>query len=59
MFRKWGRNEVWKVLKKKTKRKAYNAQKKDRILSGSVIKFHECVHAFVNNDKAKEWSPRQ
>ena len=65
IFRKFGRNIVWKILKKKTtkiikeRKKAYNLQKKEKILDGSVKKFHECVRSFINNDKSKQWSPKQ
>ena len=27
-------------------------------MSGGMNKFHECVRAFINNDKQREWSPR-
>ena len=65
VFRKFGRNVVWKNLKKKTKKlirdscNGYNKKKEDSILAGGSNKFHECVKAFVNNEKKKEWNPRQ
>ena len=65
VFRKWGRNAVWKSLKIKTKKiiserkLGYNVQKKEKILAGTSTKFHDCVRAFINNDKKKDWSPRQ
>ena len=63
MFRKWGRNSVWKQIKKKTtrlirkRRKAYNLQKKAKILSASANGFHDCVKAFVNNENKTGWTP--
>ena len=64
VFRKFGRNRAWKILKKKTKKiikegkEAYNKKKKEGILDGSSKKFHQCVRAFINDDKSKEWNPR-
>ena len=56
---------MWKSLKKKTRRiirnrrGKYNEEKKAKILNGSVNKFHECVKAFINDDKKRNWSPRE
>ena len=64
IFRKFGRNEVWKKMKRKTRRiirdrrRSYNEEKKSRIMTGQANKFHDCVRAFVNNDKKKDWNPR-
>ena len=63
VFRKWGRNEVWKQMKRKTSRlirnrkKAYNLQKKDKIINASKNGFHDCVKAFINNEKEGAWTP--
>ena len=65
IFRKFGRNVVWKALKKKTKKfirdrkRTYDLEKKQKILEGKSNRLHECARAFVNNNKEKTWSPRQ
>ena len=65
VFRKFGRNKAWKSIKNKTRKiikdrkKNYDKKKKEDIMSGKTNKLHDCVRAFVNNDKKKEWSPRQ
>ena len=59
IFRKFGRNVVWRALKRKTKkiirdrRRAYDSKKKEDIMGGKKTKLHKCVKAFVNNDKEK------
>ena len=64
IFREERRNLGGRAVKKRTKKlikerkKAYNKEKKDKILSGGVSRFHECVRAFDNDEKTKEWSPR-
>ena len=49
------------MTKKKIRdrRKQYNKEKKNRILSGNTNRFHECVRTFSSNDKKKNWNPRQ
>ena len=65
VFRKFGRNAVWKRLKAKSRRiirdrkKVYNEQRKEKILKGNIKKFHETVKSFVNADKMNNWSPRE
>ena len=49
IFREEKRSAVWKKLKQMTRRKIkehrkkYNEEKKNKILSGGVNRFHECV----------------
>ena len=37
----------------------YDEEKKTKIMSGSVAGFHDCVKAFVDNEKKKHWTPRE
>ena len=65
IFKKHGRNAAWKAMKKKTRRiirerrKAYNQDKKDKIMRGEPTRFHQCVRALIDNDKKKDWTPLQ
>ena len=65
VFRKWGRNAVWKALKKKTKRliiegkRSHDKEKKTKLHEENINGFYNCVRAFVNDDKKKNWSPRE
>ena len=65
VFRREGRSEEWKKLKKRTRaavkhRKAeHNKKKKEKMLGCESKTFHKCVRAVVSDDKPKTWSPRQ
>ena len=65
IFRKFGRNVVWKKMKRRTvkiikKRRAYyNKLKKDKLMSASSKDFHACVRAFVSDEKTKEFDVRR
>ena len=64
VFRREGRSDEWKRLKKKTRsvikhRKAkYNEQKRSKMLAGDSKSFHKSVKAIISNEKQKSWSPK-
>ena len=64
VFRREGRSEEWKKLKKRTRsvikhRKAqYNKQKREKMISADSKSFHKCVRAIISDEKTKTWSPR-
>lgn len=45
--------------KNQERKNNYNKQKKEKIQQGQDNNFHQCVKAFNNNDKSKDWSPRE
>ena len=63
IFRREGRSEAWKRMKKKTRsiikrRKAFfNKQKREKMLASDSKAFHKNVKSFVTDEKAKHWSP--
>ena len=65
IFRREGRSDAWKRLKKKTRsivkrRKAYyNKKKREKMVSTDSRSFHKCVKSFVTDEKSKQWSPEQ
>ena len=65
IFRREGRSEAWKRLKKKTRaiikrRKSYfNKKKREKMLEATSKTFHKSVRSFVSDEKAKQWSPMQ
>ena len=62
VFRREGRSEVWKKLKKKTRsiikrRKAFfNKKKREKMLASDSKSFHKCVKSTINDEKTKHWS---
>ena len=65
VFRKYGRNNVWKKLKKETsswvarRKKGYFDNLKGNLLEGGVNHFYTYVRAIHGQDKPEQWTPRK
>ena len=65
VFRKYGRNHVWKKLKKETvawvarRKKGYFDNLKGNLLDGNVQNFYTYVRAIHGQDKPEQWTPRK
>ena len=63
IFRREGRSDAWKRMKKKTRaiikrRKArFNKRKREKMLGADSRTFHKTVKSFVTDEKSKHWSP--
>ena len=64
VFRREGRSDTWKELKKKTRsiikrRKNYfNKKKREKMLAADSLSFHACVKSIVTDEKKKAWTPK-
>ena len=65
IFRREGRSDAWKRMKKKTrsiikKRKAFfNKKKREKMVAADSRSFHRSVKLIVSDEKKKPWTPMQ
>ena len=64
IFRREGRSQEWKRIKKKTRRviskrkKEFNKQRREKRLNCDSRTFHKAVKAVISDEKTKHWTPR-
>ena len=65
IFRREGRSEAWKKLKKKTRsiikkrKEIFNKKKREKIIAADSRSFHQAVKSIISDEKKKPWTPTQ